>query len=148
MRSNILVIFRQKMLIVTSSRKNSTHVCVILHDSLPSIPFFRLYPKKFYWKSSDFRKHKCNVRFTNRILASNENSQLSNAERNASITNKFSFLIFLFSNCEQRSKKSFQFWNSVHTRLNSKRFQRNFQKKGRDVNYPYSHISSLAFQKN
>jgi len=37
-----------------------TTICVILHDSLPSIQFFRLYSKKFYWKSSDFRKQKCN----------------------------------------------------------------------------------------
>ena len=38
-----------------------TIICVILHDSLPFIQFFRLDPKKFYWKSLDFRKHKINT---------------------------------------------------------------------------------------
>ena len=109
-----------------------TAICVILHDSLQFLQFFRLYPKKCLLE--EFRLWKAQMqRITNKILASNENAQLSNAERNATLANRFAFLLFLFSNCEQRSKKSFQFWNSVHTRLNSKRLQRNFQKKGRHV---------------
>ena len=45
-----------------------TIICVILRDSLPFIQFFRLYPKKFYWKSLDFRKHKCNGSQTKFLL--------------------------------------------------------------------------------
>ena len=81
-------------------------ICAILHDSLPFIQFFRLYPKKIILEEFRFQKAQMQ-RFTNKIFASNENSYPSNAERNANIANKFSFLLFFFQTVNRDVKNLF-----------------------------------------
>ena len=52
--------------------------------------------------------------------------KIRNAERNASIANKFSFLLFCFQTVNRDAKNL--------SNSEKKSLQRNFQRKGRDVN--------------
>ena len=91
--------------------------------------FFRLYRISFtVFFNGEFGGWSTNADGQKQLLLQIKIRSWVRTEWNAIIANHFSFFLFCFQTRDANVKN---FFTSVHTRLNSKRLQRNFPEKGK-----------------